>query len=101
MDTATWVQNLDETVCISHHANTLGKGMNPTILSLNMGKIVGQTELFNLGVATNLEEENFGFKLRIKNYLYSYPACERDLVSVSLINGISTFVGYLMSNPSF
>ena len=32
MDTATRVQILDETDCISHSTNTLGKGMNPIIL---------------------------------------------------------------------
>ena len=30
--------NLDETDCISHSTNTLGKGMNPIILSPAMGK---------------------------------------------------------------
>ena len=29
MDTATLVQILDETDCISHSTNTFGKGMNP------------------------------------------------------------------------
>ena len=38
MDTATRVQILDETDCISHSTNTLGKGMNPIILSAAMGK---------------------------------------------------------------
>ena len=33
MDIATRVQILDEPVYISHSINTLGKGMNPTILS--------------------------------------------------------------------
>ena len=32
------VQILDETDCISHSTNTLGKGMNPIILPLAMGK---------------------------------------------------------------
>ena len=32
------VQILDETDCISHSANTLGKGMNPIILPPAMGK---------------------------------------------------------------
>ena len=32
MDTATQVQTLNKTVCISHSAYTVGKGMNPTIL---------------------------------------------------------------------
>ena len=38
MDTATRVQNLDETDCISHSTNTFGKGMNPIILLPAMGK---------------------------------------------------------------
>ena len=38
MDTATRVQILDETDCISHSSNTLGKGMNPIILPPAMGK---------------------------------------------------------------
>ena len=38
MNTATQVQILDETDCISHSTNTLGKGMNPIILPPAMGK---------------------------------------------------------------
>ena len=38
MDTATRVQILDLTDCISHSTNSLGKGMNPNILPLAMGK---------------------------------------------------------------
>ena len=38
MDTATRVQILDVAVCISYGANTLGKGMYPTILPQAMGK---------------------------------------------------------------
>ena len=38
MDTATRVQILAETDCISHSTNTLGKGMNPIILPPAMGK---------------------------------------------------------------
>ena len=38
MDTVTRVQILDETDCISHSTNTLGKGMNQNILSPAMGK---------------------------------------------------------------
>ena len=30
-ETATWVQTLDETVCISQSINIPGKGMNPTM----------------------------------------------------------------------
>ena len=39
MDIVTRVQFLDKTVCISHSTNTLGKGMNPTILPSAMGKL--------------------------------------------------------------
>ena len=35
---STRVQILDETDCISHSTNTLGKGMNPIILPPAMGK---------------------------------------------------------------
>ena len=38
MDTVTRVQNLDETDCISHNTNNLGKGMNLNILPPAMGK---------------------------------------------------------------
>ena len=35
MDSMSRVQNLDETVGISLHANALGKGMNPSHLTLD------------------------------------------------------------------
>ena len=38
MDMVTRVQILEETDCISHSTNTLGKGMNPIILPPAMGK---------------------------------------------------------------
>ena len=38
MDTAIGVQILNETDCISHCTNTLGKGKNPIILPPAMGK---------------------------------------------------------------
>ena len=38
MDTATWVQILDEIDWISRSTNTLGKGMNLIILPSAMGK---------------------------------------------------------------
>ena len=38
MDTATRIQILNESDCISLSTNTLGKGMNPIILPLAMGK---------------------------------------------------------------
>ena len=50
----TQAQILDKTVCISNNADNLEKGMSPPAMS----KIVGQTGLFSLGVATNLKNEN-------------------------------------------
>ena len=38
MNMATEFQIMDDAVCISQSANTLGKGMNPTILLPAMGK---------------------------------------------------------------
>ena len=38
MDTATLVQILDETVCISYNSNTFGKGIIPIILPPDKGK---------------------------------------------------------------
>ena len=51
MDTATRVQILDETDCISHSTIILGKGMNPIILLPAMGKLKG-----SLGEATSIGE---------------------------------------------
>ena len=50
-------------------------GMNPTILPSAMGKIVGQTGLFNLGMATCLGEG----KLCLKIDLVSHPVCMEEL----------------------
>ena len=38
MDMATRIQILDKAIYISHRANTLGQGMNATILPPAMGK---------------------------------------------------------------
>ncbi len=53
MDTTTRVQFLDETDCISHSTNILGKGMSPIILPPE------QTRFFSLGEATSLGEGKF------------------------------------------
>ena len=58
--TASQVQNLDETDCVSYSTNIFGKSMKTIPLSA-MGKIVGQIGVFTLGTATRLGEE----KLRI------------------------------------
>ena len=58
MDMVTRVQILDEVAYISQSANSLRKGMNPTILPPAMGKIIGKTGLFNFGMETSLGEWN-------------------------------------------
>ena len=40
LQAVTQVQMLDEAVCILHRANTLGEGMNPTILLPTILRIV-------------------------------------------------------------
>ena len=55
MDMAIQVQILNEAICISYSANTLGKGMNPIIFPLAIGEIVGQTGFFKL-IAISLGE---------------------------------------------
>ena len=57
METVTRAQILDDTDCISHDTNPLGKGINPIILPPAMGKIVGQTKFYSLREATCLGEE--------------------------------------------
>ena len=61
MDTANWVQILNEAVCISQSVNTLRKDMNPIILTPTMelglrNYLVKQTGLFNFGIATGQGE---------------------------------------------
>ena len=60
IDSSTWVQFVDDAVCISHIANILGKGMNLTIPPTHPPiheQIVEQISLFNLDMATDLKEE--------------------------------------------
>ena len=69
--------NMDEIFYISKSSDTLRKGMNPAILPLAIEKIVGQTGLFSLGIATSLGERNSEFKpvkLYIKIDLRLHPA---------------------------
>ena len=56
MDTATRVQILDETDCISHSTNTLGKRYDSNYSTSSYGYTVGQTRFFSLGEATSLGE---------------------------------------------
>ena len=84
MDTATRVQILDETDCISHSTNTLGKGMNPIILPPAMGKQQGRLGPSALVRQLVQEKENSEFKpvkLRLKIDLVSYPARAEGLVN--------------------
>ena len=70
MDTATRVQILDETDCISHSTNTLGKGMNPIILPPAMDKYQGRQGSSALVRQLVQEKENSEFnpvKLHLKN----------------------------------
>ena len=58
MDSATEFKPLSKTICISHTANTFGKGMNESSYSPSSdGSVVGKTGLFNLDMATCLEEK--------------------------------------------
>ena len=57
MDMVTQVQILDIAVFISHSANSLGKGMNPTILPPTQEKIVKFTGLLSFSMTTCLEEK--------------------------------------------
>ena len=66
MDTATRVQILDETDCISHSTNTLGKGMNSIILPPARRRKTLNSNLLN-----------FALKLTL-----SYPARAEGLVNI-------------------
>ena len=50
------VQTLIVAVCISHNANNPGNDMNLTIIPPATGKLVGQTWLFNHGMATGVRD---------------------------------------------
>ena len=83
MDMATRVQILDETDCISHSTNTLGKGMNPIILPPAMEDRLGSSVLVRQLVLEKECSELKPVKLRLKIDLVSYPA--RAGVGVNMI----------------
>ena len=88
LNTTIRVQILDETDCISHSTNTLGKGMNPIIPPPAMGK--QQDRLGSSALVRQLvqEKENSEFKpvkLRLKIDLVSYPARVEGLVNMIYI----------------
>ena len=55
MDPVTWIQILDDDVCILHSANTFQKGMNSIVLPPAVGYRRADWH-FSIGMATNLEE---------------------------------------------
>ena len=62
MDTAIWVQTWMRLYAFHIGANTLGKGMHPTILPPATNKQKEQMRLFNLGMAINQGEGKFWIK---------------------------------------
>ena len=80
MDTTTWVQILDEAICISHSTN-----MQPTFILPATGRCLVSLRLFTF----KLKKENFAFKpieIRFKKI-----ACVLDLARVKgLINIVLT-----------
>ena len=47
---------MDEADCLSHNANILRKGLNPTTIPSAMDKIVGQTGFSNRSMTTGQRE---------------------------------------------
>ena len=72
--------------------------MNPTVLSPDMGKIVGQTGIFNLGMTTGQIEE----KRMTYIYIYIYCHPKTDCFVVSQLFSAARHVGCLKlgSKPS-
>ena len=84
MDTATRVQILDETDCISHSTNALRKGMNPIILPQLWVNSRTDWVLQPWWGNYSRRRKNSEFKpveLRLKIDLVSYPARAEGLVN--------------------
>ena len=77
MKLLTRVQILFEVVYVLFEANTLRKGMNPSVLCPAMSKLLGKLD--SLALVRQTIKVTLG----------------------SLFNGISTFIGYLMPKASF
>ena len=73
MDIAARVEILDEADCASQSANSLGKGMNPTIVLPAMGRL-RFLALIWLPVKEKENSEIKPFKLRLKIGRVWYPA---------------------------
>ena len=67
MNMNTWVQTLDKAVCISHSANTLGIGMDPTLLLFVCHALL-DISLFYYLIASTLEKP----KIFTQNISYLY-----------------------------
>ena len=92
MDTRTRVQTQIGAVYISHNPNTLGKGMNPSILSLAMGKLYGRLCSLTLLWQPDVEKENSIFKpvkLFLKIDLVSYPVLGEGVGKIYSIRKIN------------
>ena len=50
MELVTWIQILDESVCISFCANGFSKGMNLSVLSQAMSKLSGKLNSLSLSL---------------------------------------------------
>ena len=82
IETAIWVQTIDDDVCILLYANTLENSMNSSCFSPAIG-IEGKTGFFSFGKATGLEEIKLWIQTSIillKNWTWSYPAHEGEVV---------------------
>ena len=79
MDTVTQVQILDEAVCISHNANTLGR-YESNYLAIR--EIARQTGLFSLDMATSLGEGKLWIQFCLKIDHVSHPAGAVSLVNI-------------------
>ena len=100
----TRVQILDKTDCISHSTNTLGKGMNPIILSPAMGKQQGRLGSSALMRQLVQEKENSKFrpvKLHLKIDLVSYPARAEGLVNMDTTLSDITTLGQKMAMKGY
>ena len=56
MDAKKFSTKPGQSFCTSLFSNAFEKGINSSLLSQDVGKIVGQTGLFSLDEATSLEE---------------------------------------------
>ena len=72
-----WTWRLEfKSICISHHTNILGKGMNPNISILNMGRLGSLILVWQLV----LEKENPEFKPLCFDFV-SHPAYVKGSVN--------------------